>query len=88
MFFNASWFCGFALLKASSLLDSSDNHLLIAIGMFFRMLGGWFDCEWTYLMVLLGFVNGAKLFLWRFSVTLRKFTSSRFALIVTFRPFS
>ena len=39
-------------------------------------------------MVLLGFVNGAKLFLGRFSVTLRKFTSSRFASIVTFRPFS
>ena len=44
------------------------------------MLGGWFDCEWTYLLALLGFVNGAKLFLGRFSVTLRTFTSSRFKI--------
>ena len=77
LFFNASWYGGFALLKRLhySLLEISDSLLLIARGKFLMISGGWFDFAWTYIGILLGFVYGAKLFLEMSKVTSRKFLS-------------
>ena len=38
--------------------ETHDNLSLTAIGMFFKIEGGWLDCLFTYNRTLLGFING------------------------------
>ena len=48
LFFSASWYGGTASWKTSSSEDISDSLLFTDSGMFFIMLGGWFDFLCTY----------------------------------------
>ena len=65
IFFNASWYNGFALLNTSSQLEISDSLLLIAQGRFFIIAGGWLGFACIYVGILFGFAYGSKLFLER-----------------------
>ena len=82
LFFSASWYGGAASWKTCSSEDISDSLLFTDSGMFFIMLGGWFDLLCTYRGVFVGFEYGLNLPLFKSRVTSRKLTTFLFASIV------
>ena len=81
--FKAFWYWGMASLSTFSLAEILESLLFTASGIFFKIQGGWLLFLLTYVGVSLLFMNGLNRPVFRSRVTSRKWTTLRFASIVT-----
>ena len=63
--------------------ERDDDRLLMPVGIFFVVIGGWLLSRWTDCSVVLGFVKGRWVLLLRFKVTSRKLRQLMICLLAS-----
>ena len=86
LFFSASWYGGAALLKTSASDDMEHSLAFTPLGIALSTCGGWLLSACTYVRLLLSFIYGENLLVFRSRVRSRKLTVFLFTSIFTFRP--
>ena len=69
---SAFWYGGAAWTKDALSDERDDSLLLMRVGMFFMVVGGWLLSRWTYCSVVLGSMKGWWVFLFRLKVMFEK----------------